>query len=155
MLSVAECATLSFVAILTWAAASDVFTRRITNETSIVIALTFVIYALSTGMPASKIALHFGCGLFTLACGFSLYARNVIGGGDAKLFSATSLWFGFGQLAPFFALTTLAGGILALTYLARAIVYAKLSAEAQEPNTIPYGAAIAAGALLVLPRYAS
>lgn len=52
-----------------------------------------------------------------LAVSFALYAFKLVGAGDAKYISATSLWAGAHGILPLLFLVSLAGGILALVYL--------------------------------------
>ena len=52
-----------------------------------------------------------------LAVSFGLYAFKLIGAGDAKYISVTSLWFGVHGIVPLLFLISLVGGVLALVYL--------------------------------------
>ena len=76
-----------------------------------------------------------------------------MGGGDAKLLAAASLWFGFENLLPFLAATALAGGVLSLAYLAFSAARVGLGQDTVIARNVPYGAAIAAGGLSVLPDW--
>src|SRR5262249_52418386 len=49
-------------------------------------------------------------GCVVLVAAFSLFARGVIGGGDAKLAAATALWLGFDHLLPYLLYASLIGG---------------------------------------------
>ncbi len=132
---------------LVWAGAVDIVCRSIPNRLVLSLAACFGLFAMSAGISAAQIATHMACGCAVLICGFLLFSQSMIGGGDAKLFAATALWLGFDSLLPFLAGTALAGGVLALAYLAVG------ASRGQLPRTIPYGAAIAAGALAVLPDW--
>ena len=89
-----------------------------------------------------------------------MFALGWIGGGDAKLFAACGLWLGWPAFLPFLLWTALAGGVLATGLLvarkgARAWPVAGpqwlvrlLSPEA----AVPYGVAIAVGALASFPE---
>lgn len=138
---------------LVWAAAVDIFTGTIPNRVVFPLAAFFGLFAIAAGMPPSKIANHVICAGFILACGFFLFSRAMIGGGDAKLLAAASLWFGFDILPPFLAATALAGGALSLGYLGAAVAKGQFGLEAAPPRVVPYGAAIATGALAVLPDW--
>jgi prepilin peptidase CpaA len=139
--------------LLVWAAAVDFLTRSIPNAVILLLVAFFGLFAIAAGMPLSQIAAHMGCAYAVLACGFLLFSRAMIGGGDAKLLAAASLWFGFEGLLPFLAATALAGGMLSLAYLTVSAVKVGLGQEAALARTVPYGAAIAAGALAVLPDW--
>jgi prepilin peptidase CpaA len=95
-----------------------------------------------------------------LAAGMAMFALGWIGGGDAKLFAAAVLWLGWPEAAPFVAVTGLAGGALAVTLLAlrsshvRPFVAAGpawFSRLAEPGENVPYGLAIAIGALAAFP----
>ena len=84
-----------------------------------------------------------------------------MGGGDAKLLAASALWLGYDHLMPFLVLVSLLGGVLALLILGyrrfvpmAAVVgtVPKWAARLHENGTgIPYGIAIAGGALSMYP----
>ena len=85
-----------------------------------------------------------------------------IGGGDAKLASATALWFAPDQTLLYFIYAALFGGLLTVmilqmrTNLVPAFLY-RISwiAQLREPKAgVPYGAAMAPAALLVFPSTA-
>jgi prepilin peptidase CpaA len=94
-----------------------------------------------------------------LAAGFGLFAANAIGGGDAKLFAAASLWIGWSQLMPFAIYTALAGGALAIIMKGWQMVriehevknVAWLKQVIRTDLDLPYGVAIATGALMAFP----
>ena len=92
-----------------------------------------------------------------------MFAAVWIGGGDAKLFAVSALWLGWSGLPIFLVATALAGGVLAVMLLnARSPVLKPYFTGA--PNwfirlvtpgaEVPYGVAIAAGALAAFPRSA-
>ena len=58
-----------------------------------------------------------GAGAVTLIAGFALFAAGLFGGGDAKLFAASSVWFGWPGLYRYILLVALLGGLLALVVL--------------------------------------
>lgn len=138
----------------------DFLTLRIPNWLNALIGVSFLIAALVFGMPWSLMGVHLLCGLILLCVGFALFAANLIGGGDAKMLAAIGLWVGFEQLVPFLIYMSLAGGLLAIAMLLlqrfrRLLtttgldVFASIMARKID---LPYGMAIAAGALAVLPK---
>ncbi len=139
--------------ILVWAAAVDILTRAIPNTVVLALAACFAVFAVAAGIPIAQILAHAACAGAVLLFGFLLFSQSMIGGGDAKLLAAASLWFGFENLLPFLAATALAGGVLSLTYLAVSAAKVGLGQESVLARTVPYGAAIAAGALAVLPDW--
>ena len=139
--------------ILVWAAAVDILTRTIPNTVVLLLTACFAVFAVAFGMPLAQIVAHAACASAVLLFGFLLFSLSMVGGGDAKLLAAASLWLGFGTLLPFLAATALAGGVLSLTYLAFSAAKIGLGQESVLARTVPYGAAIAAGALAVLPDW--
>jgi prepilin peptidase CpaA len=109
-------------------------------------------------MPPQEILTHLGVGALLLVAGMLLFSMNLLGGGDAKLLAAAALWIGFDQLVPFVAYVTIFGGALALLILAYRQVPAgalplpdwAIRLHARDEG-MPYGVAIAAGALLIYP----
>ena len=80
---------------------------------------------------------------------------------DTKLFAAAALWVGYDQLAPFVAYVTIFGGALALLLLAYrsmpvgAFPLPEWAARLHHRGEgMPYGVAIAAGALMIFPQTA-
>ena len=149
---------LVFPSLLLFAAVMDVFTMRIANAISIALFLMFLIAALAAGLSLEQVGIHLAVGMAVLVANMVLFHFRFIGGGDAKLLAAASVWIGYGQLVPFIAYVTIFGGLLALLILG----YRSLPAAAlplppwavrlhQRGEGIPYGVAIAAGALLVYP----
>lgn len=137
------------------ACVSDVRTMRIPNLHSIVIAAAFLIAYLAspesfTGKwwyyPASLVAMF--------AITFGMFAKGMIGGGDAKLGSALALWVGLPGLVPYVFWMALTGGLLGLLslFIKKSKRFAGLPpenwiAQVQEGrNAVPYGVAISVGA---------
>jgi prepilin peptidase CpaA len=157
---VASAILMTFAAIMAFAAAMDLLTMRIPNKVSLALAGAFVIAAPLMGLPPGQILMHIAAGALVLAVGIALFAVGGFGGGDAKLLAASALWVGLDQLLLFLTLTAIMGGILAvaiLLYRKRPIVaiyrYAPdWAIDLHKPGSgIPYGIAIAAAGLLVLP----
>jgi prepilin peptidase CpaA len=139
-------------ALLAWAAISDVRTRKIPNLSVMALLVVFLGWtALDFG--AATVSSLEAAGL-ALALTVALYAFKIIGAGDSKLFAAAALFMGMGYL-PYFALgTALAGGAIAAVSLAsnpqRALVILMLRGKGDAGPGVPYGAAIAAGGVIVL-----
>jgi prepilin peptidase CpaA len=147
-----------FPFVMAFAAAMDLLTMRIANSVSLGLAATFAVVAFVAGMPMQVMLMHLGVGVAALVVGMVLFSLRLVGGGDAKLFAGAALWIGFDHFVPFFAYVTIFGGALALLLLA----YRKTPADffplptwaARLHNVregMPYGVAIAAGALTVYP----
>ena len=147
-------------ALLAAAAGWDFASYTIPNFLSVMIVGAFAAFALATGMPAGAAGLHALAGVLALAVGFTLFALGYVGGGDAKLFGAIVLWLGFRNLLDFAFLVSILGGALALLLLSlrRWPLPAALMGQSwlvrlhDSRSGIPYGIALAAGALILLPH---
>jgi prepilin peptidase CpaA len=108
-----------------------------------------------------------GVGVFAVAA--LLWRRGLMGGGDVKLLGAASIVVPPGLAAPFVLAVTLAGGLLAMTYLALRCVMPRVVLPRGRPRaarlvrlalveqrrirqcrSLPYACAIAAGAVFML-----
>jgi len=140
-------------------AAYDAATLTIPNWISLALVALFPVLALLAGLSWMEAALHFAVGFAALAAGVALFAGGFIGGGDAKLFAAVSLYVGAASFGTFVFAVALAGAALACALLAlRHLAWAGLVERlkglkhlALSGAGIPYGIAIAAGGLIVLP----
>ncbi|HEY0052343.1 MAG TPA: prepilin peptidase [Caulobacteraceae bacterium] len=141
---------------------SDLTTMTIPNRISILLVLGFFPAAFAVGLTPGAVALHLGVGLAALFVGAGMFALRWIGGGDAKLMAASALWLGLTGAGWFLAWTGLAGGLFCL-----ALIFARAYARPYVHQTpawtqrllepkgdIPYGVAIAAGALMAFPSSA-
>ncbi len=149
-----------FPALMAFAAASDLFTMTISNRVSLTLAAGFLALALLGGMPFHGILSHIGAGLTVLVIAFGCFAMGWVGGGDAKVASAAALWFGFDHLLNYLLYASLFGGALTLLLLqfrqwplpwqlAGQPWLLKLHAK---ETGIPYGIALAIGALMIYPE---
>lgn len=149
-------------ALLIVAAISDLTTMQIPNWISGLLILAFIPAALVVGLGPTAIAVHFGIALIALFVGAGLFALRVVGGGDAKLIAAACLWMGLSGSGAFVLWTGIAGGLFCLfLILARKTLHpwfidarGWLGRLMQPKGDIPYGVAIAAGALLAFPSSA-
>ncbi len=148
-----------FPGLMVLAGAGDVLNMRIPNRLVAVIVASFFPLALWAGLPLATIGIHAATGACALLAGFLLFSGRIIGGGDAKLFAAAALWFGFPNMLSFLVYTTLAGGVLALVVAAWSAIRWEIDVrglddqgvfERLSPN-VPYAYALAAGALLASP----
>ncbi|QQR38574.1 A24 family peptidase [Devosia rhizoryzae] len=110
-------ALLFFPFAMALAATSDLLTMRISNKLVLVLAAGFVIVALLVGLPLQQFLMHLACAAVVLVVAFGMFAMRWIGGGDAKLAAATTLWLGFGLTLPYLAYTAILGGVLTLIIL--------------------------------------
>ena len=141
---------------MAFAASSDLLTMRISNKLVLLLVAGFAATALAIGLPLEQVAMHIACALCVLAVGFAFFALGWIGGGDAKLAAATTLWLGFGLALPYVVYAALLGGVLTLSvlalrqlpltpFLARFVWLERLH---DRKSGVPYGVALAAAGLL-------
>jgi len=150
---------LLFPALMAFAASSDLVTMTISNRVSLVLIASFFALAVMWGMPLAEIGTHVGAALTVLVVAFTFFARGWIGGGDAKLAAATALWFGFEHLGFYLIYATFAGGVLTLLLLqfrklplpARLLSQPWLQRLHDKKTGVPYGVALAIGALAIYP----
>jgi prepilin peptidase CpaA len=90
----------AFAGLVVFAACSDMARLIIPNWVSIGLAAIFPAVALVAGAPLIDVGLHVLFGLGVLAVGFVLFQFNIIGGGDAKLLAAVSIWTGMTAFVP-------------------------------------------------------
>jgi len=147
---------LLFPLVMALAASSDLLTMRISNKLVIFLALSFCVVAQWIGMPLEQFAMHLTCALVVLVAGFTLFALRWVGGGDAKLAAATTLWLGFGLTLPYLVYAALLGGVLTLLILAlrrlpvmpMLVRFGWLERLYDRKSGVPYGIALAAAGLL-------
>ena len=151
---------LLFPALMAFAAASDLFTMTISNRVSLALAAGFLALALLSGMGLYDMLSHLGAGAAVLAVAFTCFAMGWVGGGDAKVAAGAALWFGVGHLMNYLVYASLFGGVLTLLLLEFRqwpLPYA-LSGQAwllrlhAKETGIPYGIALAIGALMIYPE---
>ena len=160
-------ALLSYPLLMVFAACMDLLTMRISNKISIALILAFLPLAVLSGLPSwsltsDSILMHYACGLLILMITFGLFALGKIGGGDAKLTAASSVWVGWGAIVDYLAIVALIGGAFAtLILLMRAFpmpaafVRQTWIARLHQPKgRIPYGVALGVAAIIVFPETA-
>jgi prepilin peptidase CpaA len=145
---------LVFALSLIAAAAEDALRLRISNVTVAVVVIGAVAAAIVAG-PELRLWQNFAVFLALLAVGTPLFAAGRLGGGDVKLLAAAGLWFSIKSAATMLLAVMLAGGVLAIVVLMlRAFNWseaARTRAVILRPKGgIPYGVAIAAGALIAM-----
>jgi len=135
-------------AMLLWIAVVDIRTYTISDRINAAIALLAPLYWWSAGVPFwpdASLRLGIAALVFLLFAG--AFYLNVMGGGDVKLAGALALWFTPYETLSLIVMMSIAGGVLTLIILA--IHRAKRKEGRPE---VPYGVAIAAGALWLLAQ---
>jgi len=146
---------------MVFAAVSDMLSMTIANRVSVLLAVTFAVVAPLTGMDWQTFGLHAAAAATVLSVTFVLFAVGGMGGGDAKLLAATSLWMGFTMsLVVYLVSSAFLGGVLTIMILYfRRSPFAVLAGNnvflrhlADRSAQIPYAIALGAGGLLTYPE---
>ena len=148
-----------FPGAMAFAGSMDLITMTIPNRISLFLVAGFVALAPFVGLTPAQYGAHLATGAAMLAIGILMFSRGWIGGGDAKMFAAAALWFGFDHLGDFTLLSAMAGGVLTIFLLVFRTMPLPSLARTQDwlvrlhhPRTgVPYGIAMAAAALMVYP----
>jgi prepilin peptidase CpaA len=151
---------LVFPVMVILAGLKDVTSYTIPNWMPLGLIAGFPLAALAAHLPLPVVGLHAAVGVAALFAGMGMFAVRWIGGGDAKLFAAAALWIGWPAAMTYLLVTTLAGGALAvlLVGLRSARLRPALPSGpawlvrlAAPGENVPYGVAIAIGALAAWP----
>ncbi len=134
--------------LLVSAGIEDIRFRTIANAKNAAIALGAPLWWWATGMALwPDIAIQIGCAALVFGLFVAVFAFGMMGGGDVKLIGALALWLPLVPLLRMLVLMSLLGGVLTLGML----LHAKLRRPRRDaPIEVPYGVAIAIGALIVL-----
>lgn len=151
---------LVFPVLVIVAALRDVTSYIIPNWISGLLILGFFPAAFALGLPLGMIGLHVIVFVVALAAAVAMFALGWIGGGDAKLFAAAGLWLGWPAAGTFLLVTAAAGGAVALGLLGLRSIWLRryaangpawLGRLATPGESVPYGVAIAFGAMAAFP----
>ena len=135
-------------AILLWIAVMDIRTYTISDRLNVAIALLAPVYWWSAGVPLwPNAAMQVGVAVLVFLFFAGAFYLNVMGGGDVKLASALALWFTPYDTLRLIVVMSIVGGLLTLVVLG--IHRARRKPDRPE---VPYGVAIAAGALWLLAQ---
>jgi len=136
------------------AAAEDAVRLRISN---LIVALVLVGAIVAAMLAGPELALWKNLVVFLalLGIGTPIFAAGKLGGGDVKLLAAVGLWFDFAGALWMVLAVVLAGGLLALVILIlRSFAWSEEIRRRvillRPRGGIPYGVAIAAGALFTM-----
>ena len=143
--------------ILVIAAVIDVRSFTISNRLNGAVALLALAYWWSIGLPLwPDGAIRLAIALAVFAVLALTFYIGMMGGGDVKLAAALALWFAPGETLRFLVYMSIAGGILTLVVMLAHRRWPNWQVDEEgQPRTkpeVPYGVAIAAGALVVLAQ---
>lgn len=152
-----EILLLGLAIILVVAAVIDVRTYTISNRLNATVALLAPVYWWSIHLPLwPDASIQIAVALAVFAVLAVTFYIGMMGGGDVKLAAALALWFSPGSTLRFLVIMSLAGGVLTLVVMIlhriRHDPPPPDSEEAPVKPEIPYGVAIAIGALWILAQ---
>ncbi|MCW3797186.1 prepilin peptidase [Sphingomonas sp. BN140010] len=137
-------------ALLVAAAVQDILVRKISNLLVLAVLAAGIAAMVMVG-PQVRLWQNFLVFAVLLGLGVFAYAGNKLGAGDVKLFAATALWVDLKGAPWLIAAILISGGVLALLMLAKVLIGPAAQSEGmRKRRSVPYGVAIAAGALLIL-----
>ena len=128
------------------AAIWDLRTRTIPNGLNAAIALLAIPFWWASGMKLwPDAAIQLGIGLALTGVFVVTFVMGAMGGGDVKLIGALGLWLPLNAVMALLIIMSLAGGLLTLVMVVRHRL-----AKHEHPLEIPYGVAIAVGAVWLI-----
>ena len=141
---------IAVIAILIWAAATDLKDRRIPNIQPLLVLALFGLLAVWRLQAGDTFTAAAGgpivAGMLVFGFCIVLFAFKFMGGGDVKLMATVALIAGPTLSASFLLFVAVAGGLVALVTLIHARLKPLISAG---PPKVPYGVAIMAGGMWV------
>lgn len=146
---------------MVFAAVSDLLSMTIANRVSLLLIAAFAVLAPLTGMDWATYGWHFVAGALVLAFVFGVFAIGGMGGGDAKLMTATAVWMGFGfPLLDYLLTATFLGGLLTIaTLMFRKSPLSTSHGQnmflrhlSDDTTGVPYGIALGVAGLLIFPQ---
>jgi prepilin peptidase CpaA len=157
-------AGLVFTAMLLVAAYGDLRDRRIPNRLVMAIAGLGLGYSIFSGHWPGGVESGFGGMAVGLLCWLPFYALGWLGAGDVKMFAASGAWLGPMKALEGSFVAAIIGAVLAALWMLRVRgirtsletlgmaaaspgVLAGSSKQNEKHGTLPYGIAMAAGAL--------
>ena len=156
---------LAFPLCLALAALSDARRYIIPNELSLALIISFLVAFVFSGLGWAELGQALALFALVLSIGMALWALGYLGAGDVKLLAAIAPWLGWADFANALLMITVCGGALCLGFLgARKMAHwwprtglmlpglARLGAQNVREIKIPYGVAIAVGAMIAFPE---
>jgi len=143
--------------ILVVAAVIDVRTFTISNRLNATVALLAPLYWWSISLPFwPDAAIQIGVAAAVFAALALTFYLGMMGGGDVKLAAALALWFSPGSTVRFLVIMSIAGGLLTVVVLIlhrmKPGQIKNSDGETDKKPEVPYGVAIAIGALWILAQ---
>lgn len=133
-------------ALLLAAGIEDARNREIANAKNAAIALLAPLWWWAQGLGWADVGIQLLVAAIVLALFVGAFAAGWMGGGDVKMIAAIALWLPLGSLVDMLMVMAVLGGAITVLMMID-------QRRRRAPGTIevPYGVAIAAAALMVLP----
>ena len=165
-MTIAIISLLIFLIAMFSAALSDMRTMTIHSWTSLLLIAGFLLIIpfiwsnwIEIGNPWIILGEHILVGIVVFLVGFVMFIMGWLGGGDAKLMAATAFWWHWADLFYYLVYTTVAGGLIAIFILfgrkflpVRILTSPWVYRLVKDEKDMPYGLALAFGALATLPQ---
>ncbi len=134
--------------VLVIAAIEDAVRLKISNPTCAAVLVGAIV---AMALDGFRLDLLENAAVFALilAIGTAAFGAGWLGGGDVKLFAAIGLWLDFGTALTVLIAILLAGGFVAVIYIAARLIRHSGKENAKRNHKVPYGLAIVGGALFV------
>lgn len=141
------------------AALNDANAMKIPNRIPLIVLAAYFLMVPFTWVGLPIFLEHLTVGVTLFAVGFAMFAFGWMGGGDSKLLAATAFWFTWPDVFLYLIYTALFGGVLTLFILlgrryvpVRILTTQWAQTMFRDETKIPYGLALAAGAIATLPQ---
>ena len=133
---------------LVFAAFTDMKRRQIDNWLNAAIALGAPVFWWASGLSLwPDVAIQLGVALAAFAVFAGMFALRMMGGGDVKLLTVLALWVPPYDFLKLLVIMAIAGGVLTVM-----LVFWHVARRQRDRIAVPYGVAIAFGALWVLAQ---
>ena len=131
--------------------------KTIPNGLVLTLLAGFLLLAPGSGWTQAEITGSLLAGLIVVFVGLTAYALGWASARDGKYAAVCTLWIGANQAFEFLFLATVFGALMTMTLLgANRLGWSPLSPEGHGTGprqiTVPYGFALSAAALIVLPQ---
>jgi len=140
------------------AALNDANAMKIPNRIPLIAFFSFFLILPFTWAGVPVLLEHLAVCAVVFAIGFAMFAFGWMGGGDSKLMAGTAIWFTWSDVLLYIVYTSLFGFALTIILVVfRAYIPIRILTTPwaqmmlRDEKKIPYGLALAAGAICALP----